>query len=58
MTSETRYTVTSNILQIEESFRDAVVRAQEERYRKLREVMATLLTTEVVAAPGAAEEKP
>lgn len=57
MTPETRYTVTSNILQIEESFRDAVVRAQEERYRKLREVVAALLTTEVVIAPGALEDK-
>ena len=49
MDPNAKYAVTSNILQIEETFRDAVVKAQEERYRKLREIVSKMMTTEVVA---------
>jgi hypothetical protein len=39
-----KYTVQSNILQIEETFRDAMIKAHEERYRKLRDEVAKLMS--------------
>lgn len=55
MEFDRKYAVQSNILQIEESFRDGLVKLHEERYRKLRDEMAKLMSelpkTESVMVP-------
>ncbi len=43
MEFDRKYAVQGDINQIEEAFRDAIVKAHEERYRKLREVVSKLL---------------
>ena len=43
MEFDRKYAVQGDINQIEEAFRDAIVKAHDERYRKLREVVSKLL---------------
>lgn len=50
MNPDRKFTVQSDINQLEETFRDAVVRAHEERYRKLRDIVSKLLSDTVPAA--------
>jgi DNA-binding protein YbaB len=45
-----KYAIQSNILQIEETFRDAIIKAHEERYRKLRDELAKLMSDASVAS--------
>ncbi len=52
MEFDRKYAVQSNILQIEESFRDAIIKAHEERYRKLRDEMSKLMS-ETMKTEGA-----
>lgn len=43
LTPEQRFSTISNILQIEESYRDVIVKAEQDRYSKLRDQMTKVM---------------
>lgn len=54
MNPDAKIAVLTNLLQIEESYRDKIVQLEQERYRKTRDILSKLMTTEVVAPAPAA----
>lgn len=56
MNPDAKIAVLTNLLQIEESYRDKIVQLEQERYRKTRDILSKLMTTEVViSAPAAGD---
>jgi hypothetical protein len=45
--AERRQAITQDILSMEESYRDAVIKAEQERYSKLRDVVKKLLSVDL-----------